>query len=176
MWSPKNSSSISLKELERQTDLLLRAMTDITRETACLKEIKDVSDELNSVANVFRQQIAVVNLMVNDIAVQKRNEGRNKGCNESHVSSKANNPKTSKDENHDDAEDTRANTSNRDRLDKKLQANTDYRNYVESYEDMEIMYKSTLAVLERRLGDIESLSAKAFAVYKDVGLHFMSLA
>jgi hypothetical protein len=56
----------------------MRAMADITLETASLKEIKDVLDDLNSIAHVFRQQITVMKLMVDDIDIQRRNETRRK--------------------------------------------------------------------------------------------------
>lgn len=39
-------------------------LIDIKEETQCLKEIKDIMDELNSISNVFKQQIQVINVMI----------------------------------------------------------------------------------------------------------------
>jgi hypothetical protein len=42
----------------------LAQLIDIKEETNCLKEIKDIMDELNSISNVFKQQIQVINVMI----------------------------------------------------------------------------------------------------------------
>jgi hypothetical protein len=55
----------------------INALADITEETACLKEIKDILDELNSISYIFGQQIAVVESMVDEASLLKQVQERN---------------------------------------------------------------------------------------------------
>lgn len=141
-------------------------MADISQETASLKEIKDVLDELNSIAHVFRQQITVVKLMVDDIGIQRRNETRRKP----HATppSKADDSKEPKDKDQADLTGTGNSTTKPTNMDKKPLDGRDLDGVDENLEDTEFMYKHMLTALERRLGDIESLDTKAHRVYKDV--------
>jgi hypothetical protein len=56
----------------------MNALADITKETVCLKEIKDILDELNSVSYIFRQQITVVESMVDEALLLKEVQERNR--------------------------------------------------------------------------------------------------
>jgi hypothetical protein len=56
----------------------MNALVDITKETACLKEIKDILDELNSVSYIFGQQITVVESIIDEVSLLKKIQERDK--------------------------------------------------------------------------------------------------
>lgn len=164
IWTSTDTGA-SISEVEHLIDEKLRAISDITEETACLKEIKDVLDELNSVAHVFRQQIAVVKMMVDDVGMQKRNESRGKPYAPSSDPAARN---SSKDMRISAAADTGRAAGPASKDGAPPAGGQDPSVPEHSLEDTEGMYKHMLTTLERRLGDIESLDAKAYRVYKDV--------
>jgi uncharacterized protein (DUF2344 family) len=47
-------------------ELEMNKLVDITRETECLKEIKDILDELNSISSVFKQQVKIVSIIMDE--------------------------------------------------------------------------------------------------------------
>jgi hypothetical protein len=56
----------------------MNALVDITKETVCLKEIKDILDELNSVSYIFGQQITVVESIIDEVSLLKKIQERDK--------------------------------------------------------------------------------------------------
>ena len=60
-----------VSEMEHLIEKEMDALVDITDESECLKEIKDVLDELNSISHVFERQIGVVKSIMNSQRHQK---------------------------------------------------------------------------------------------------------
>lgn len=58
----------SLPAIELQIELEMSKLVDITEETKCMKEIKDILDELNSISHVFKQQLKIVRAMKVDLS------------------------------------------------------------------------------------------------------------
>lgn len=57
--------------MEDQIDEHMRILSDISKETTYLSEIKDIMDELNILSNIYSQQILVVQSMIDDAKAQK---------------------------------------------------------------------------------------------------------
>jgi hypothetical protein len=144
-------------------------MADITKETLCLKVVKDVLDELNSISYIFGQQIAVVQSMVDDIKVQRAHEEKKKNSSTAGALRESNEGNARSQSNPPIAESSHSprsyplvdnvETTHGGRVQDSIE---------DSPEDIELKYTQTLTTLTRRNGDIESLKARAHRVYKDV--------
>jgi hypothetical protein len=56
----------TIPEIELLIEHEMNDLVDITKETECMKEIKDILDELNIIASIFKQQLKIVKAMIND--------------------------------------------------------------------------------------------------------------
>jgi len=166
----------------------MNALADITEETVCLKEIKDILDELNSVLYIFGQQIAVVESMVDEVSllkqVQERNRQFTKTSSTAEDSGQGGMRKQSenrqiKDENGTTAARGSNPSGNGDNPAlghaKNISDDKPNNSIDGSSEDLELKYRRVLKTLRRRNKDIENLKTNAYTVYKDVRCNYNPL-
>jgi hypothetical protein len=56
----------TIPEIELLIEHEINELVNITSETECMKEIKDILDELNIISSIFKQQLKIVNAMGED--------------------------------------------------------------------------------------------------------------
>ncbi len=195
MWSRKTllgRERFSISKVEQRIEDELKALVDITQETVCLKEIKDILDELNSVSYIFGQQITVVQSIVDEYSlleiVQDRNTKANKTSNEAEASppresrtARGKGPRAeSQEEPGTTGNKIRARSSNVQPPDKAKQVNSIIATFSdeldESAGDAKLKYEEVLKTLKKRTEDIEKLKKNAYTVYKDVRIHCKSFS
>jgi hypothetical protein len=134
-------------ELEREIEHEMDRLVDITEESRCFGEIKDILDELNSIANVFRGEIKIMARAVQDHKPSQLYEQMDdKMVKETDDNGKA---KAAEVDEHAQAA----------VLERTRNKETSYK------------YQRVVSTLERRKRDIDDLSSEANRVYKGVGQH-----
>lgn len=142
----RNGDRTLLSNVNNDIDMEMRALSDITKETKCLKEIKDIMDELNSISYIFTQQMDVVQSMVDDAEMQ---QNHNLDGGRSHRRGY-----------HDPGH---AESSKKAGGYKPTGGH-----YKDVPEDMEVKYKRLLSTLEKRKRTITHLKDESYRVYQDV--------
>ncbi|RMJ15102.1 hypothetical protein CDV36_005242 [Fusarium kuroshium] len=121
-------------------------LSDITHETKCLKEVKDIMDELNSISYIFTQQMNVVQSMVDDAELQQNHKA-------------------------DDGSNYRRGYPTTDHTESSKKAGDNKPSeghYKDLPEDMELKYKRLLSTLKKRKETITHLKDEAYRVYRDL--------